>query len=184
MVEDTGTQGQQNEYGTDASGYTITPPPEEPGIPLLSGLSRLLRSSKAIVVVAAIVTLAVLTYFGKVTSEVTVETIKWLVIAFIGAVAVEDGAIKLTQRSGTSTTLAAWVMQQIMPFISGLLSSLGKQSNPNTASVPRWTPEMEATLREAEELFKKNQAEAAAAQASPPEPEKPSVPRPAAGKKE
>jgi hypothetical protein len=146
---------------TTSPTITIEPPPEEPGIPLLSGLSRLLRSSKAIVVCVAIIAIGVLCYLGKLTPELSVDTVKWLIVAFVGAVAIEDGATKITAKSGTSATRAAWLMQQLLPVVLGLIEGAKRPASGATLS-----PEADAMLKEAQALYDKNQAAAASAAAA------------------
>jgi hypothetical protein len=98
--------------------------PEEVAIPLWSGMQRLVQSSKALVVAMAVLAVSWLCYYGKVTGPEALDFTKWLVIAFIGAVAIEDGSQKLITRPDTSgnATRTAMLLQQLLPLFSSLIA--------------------------------------------------------------
>lgn len=70
---------------------------------LLSGITRILKSSKGIILLVAIVAVAVLVGMDKVPSADALSFIKWVLAAFFGAVALEDGAEKLGRGSAAVT---------------------------------------------------------------------------------
>jgi len=109
------------------------PPPPDP-LKLYSGLLRLLKSSKALVALGAIVVVAVLTYIGKVSVDDALGFFQWIVLGFIGAVAVEDGAAHLSPRGGgISSGRLGWLMQALMPFLGKVVDGMSK---PPTGPVP------------------------------------------------
>ena len=59
------------------------------------GGTRLIQSSKAWVVCTAIVGVMVAEYLGKIPMTQAIDTVKWLVAAFVGATALEDAAAKV-----------------------------------------------------------------------------------------
>ena len=60
-----------------------------------AGIKRLLGSSKAIVVLVAILGVILMEVLGRIDGTHALDTIKWLVAALIGATAAEDAASKL-----------------------------------------------------------------------------------------
>lgn len=61
---------------------------------MLDAVKGLLASRKAIVTVLVIVGVVVLAALGKVAADPALEFLKWIVIAWLGAQAYEDGAVK------------------------------------------------------------------------------------------
>lgn len=61
----------------------------------MKGIIRLLNSSKSLVVGVAVAGIVLLGALGKLPVDEAVEQIKWLVLALVGATAIEDGARKL-----------------------------------------------------------------------------------------
>jgi len=110
------------------------------GAPFVSGLSRLTNSTKAIVVVIAIVCVTVLAYVGKIESAQAVEFLKWALLGFLGAVAIEDGASKLNggakkKAGGLSPAVADALAGTLLPLLK---QTLDKVAEPAPSSV-EWT---------------------------------------------
>ena len=70
-------------------------------------LTALMQSRKAWVLVAATVVVIVLAVMHFVTGAQALDFVKWLVIAWFGAVAVEDGAQKMTVPSNVMNVSTA-----------------------------------------------------------------------------
>jgi len=97
--------------------------------PWYSGLQRLVGSSKAWVVLAAIVGIVVMNVTGRIEGTQALEAITWVVAVWLGAVAIEDGAHKMQgggnkklSAGGQAETLAR-IMQLFTPLLSKLFES-------------------------------------------------------------
>jgi hypothetical protein len=96
------------------------------------GVKRIVGSSKAIVVMAGIAASVVLAYFQLVTGAEAMEFSKWLILAFIGAVAVEDGALKLRTNGGSSgaAKVASTILSAITPALPAIMAALAPRVEP------------------------------------------------------
>lgn len=96
-----------------------------------SGVARLVRSSKALVVLASLAVIWTLFYLGRLDVEVAVNYTQWMIGLFLGAVAIEDGATKLVVRRSSS------VNPEALSAVASLVTSLGQQflSNAGPAKV-------------------------------------------------
>jgi hypothetical protein len=63
--------------------------------PITAGLSRLLRSSKGLLLLGSVAGVVVMNVVGRIDGERALTFIQWLVGFYFGAVAIEDGASKL-----------------------------------------------------------------------------------------
>ena len=72
---------------------------------MLEAIKNLVSSRKALVVVLVVVGVVVLAAVGRVQQEQAMEFLKWIVVAWLGAQAYEDGSVKAAAL--TSTTAQA-----------------------------------------------------------------------------
>lgn len=102
------------------------------------GVKRLVGSSKAIVVMAGIAASVVLAYYHLVTGAEAMEFSKWLILAFIGAVAVEDGALKLRTNGGSSGTakVASAILSALTPTLPAIMAALTPRAAADQATPP------------------------------------------------
>lgn len=71
-------------------------------------IGNLLSSRKAIVTILVVVGVIVLAALGRLAAEPAMEFLKWIVIAWLGAQAYEDGAVKSAAiKAGVNTTAPA-----------------------------------------------------------------------------
>ena len=61
---------------------------------MTDAIRNLISSRKGIIVIATIVSVVVLAALGRLEQESTLEFLKWIVAAWLGAQAYEDAAIK------------------------------------------------------------------------------------------
>jgi len=75
---------------------------------MLEALRNLISSRKAIVVMMVVVGVVVLAGLGRVQQEQAMEFLKWIVVAWLGAQAYEDGSVKAAAlKSGTAGQLSS-----------------------------------------------------------------------------
>ncbi len=103
--------------------------------PWYSGLQRLIGSSKAWVVLAAIIGIIVMNVYGQIEGPRALEAITWMVGIWLGAVAVEDGASNLGGRKGPGDS---------SQYIATLMEMLGSLFETLKPSEPLPAPEEEA----------------------------------------
>jgi hypothetical protein len=124
----------KDEPQRETQSMSVPPCPDEPKIPILSGLGRLVRSSKALVALGATGVVGYLAYAGKVPIKEALEVISWIVGILLGAVAVEDAAVKLGGRyRGTSAGRANWLMQVLSPMLGSAIESMKRPASPPPA---------------------------------------------------
>jgi len=96
-------------------------------VPIWAGLRRLVGSSKAIVVLAALAMACVGVYLGKITGQQALDFCQWIVLGYVGAVAVEDGAAKVravtVAQKGTSPEAIKSLFESLLPLITMLYGS-------------------------------------------------------------
>lgn len=76
-----------------------------PLVPMFQGLSAMLGSRKAMVGLSAIAAVTFLAHAGKVDGGQAMDFIKYVVMTFIGAQAVEDAAKHMSQKGTASTAV-------------------------------------------------------------------------------
>lgn len=76
-----------------------------PLVPLFQGLSAMLGSRKAMVGLTAILAVTYLAHGGKVDGVQAMDFIKYVVMTFIGAQAMEDAAKHMSQKGTASTSV-------------------------------------------------------------------------------
>lgn len=115
---------------TTETPQNVTPPqvpwPKQPeeGVPLYSGIARLMRSSTAWVALAAIIGIIVMNVLGHIESGKALDAVVTIVLAYIAKVAVEDGAekLRLVRRGGVPSAVA----QSLLPLLMEALQHLAR----------------------------------------------------------
>lgn len=109
-------------------------------LPFVSGVHRLTNSTKALVVIVSVLCVTALAYVGRIPASEAVEFLKWALLGFLGAVALEDGAKKMTPSKKVSA-IDPVLIQTILTTVSQAFSQLGRsQSIPPPAEAPDTIP--------------------------------------------
>jgi hypothetical protein len=74
---------------------------------MIEALQNLTSSRKAIIVVTVVIGVVVLAAIGRVPQEQAMDFMKWIVVAWLGAQAYEDGAVKAAAIQSTASGTAS-----------------------------------------------------------------------------
>jgi len=101
-------------------------------IPILgTAVSRILNSSKGIVVIAALAMVTFLTYRQVFTSEQALEFAKWMLGVFVASVAFEDGAKKLASGPRPDDGRFEQRLTKIANLLGSLLAAAPSRPSPD-----------------------------------------------------